>query len=336
MPTRTSSRSDFEEFVAVCSGRLLRTAYLLTGDSDVAEELLQTGLTKAWSSWQRLDAQPEPYVRRVMVTSYTDWWRRRWQPRQPADLPEGDEALGEVWVSLGRLSRRHRAVVVLRHYDGLAEEDIAEMLGSTVGTVRRQAAKAPPGLADAAEGVEEPTFQQRMSQVGSQVAVAERRRRATTAVAVASACVAVIAAFVLVPAFVPDGNPPGPTDPTPTPDGAVDAPPVLVGHQLQPVLRINGLSYEYFRSEESPRGRESLKVAVAPYSKPQALAWASPGGLIGRVVVSVDGDRVAQDPAGLLGGGVLLSANRVHLVVVRATSPTSWSRLGLAVYRLPR
>jgi len=148
--TRRDTRPDFEEFVVVCSDRLLRTAYLLTRDPALAEDLLQTGLTKAWFAWRRLDDQPEPYVRRILVNTYATWWRRRWRGERPTgDLPEpwpvtgsGPETRHDLWVALGRLPRRQRAVVVLRFFDDLTEADTAEVLSCSVGTVKSQTAKA--------------------------------------------------------------------------------------------------------------------------------------------------------------------------------------------------
>src|SRR4051794_13351384 len=68
----------FDDFVAARSRALLRTAYLLTHDHALAEDLLQTSLTKAWFAWRRIDGQPEPYVRKILVNTYsaepTDLW----------------------------------------------------------------------------------------------------------------------------------------------------------------------------------------------------------------------------------------------------------------------
>lgn len=141
----------FADFVTTRSPRLLRTAYLLTRDWALAEDLLQTSLVKAWSAWRRIDTDPEPYVRRILVNTYATWWRRRWRGEQPAaELPEpaGSEphlavdARDEVWRALGRLPRRQRAVLVLRYFEDLSEAQIAEVMGVSVGTVKSQAAKA--------------------------------------------------------------------------------------------------------------------------------------------------------------------------------------------------
>lgn len=147
MDTRGKARPDFEEFVVVCSDRLLRTAFLLTGDRARAEDLLQTALARTWFAWNRLDAPPETYVRRILVTTYTTWWRRRRRPERPAPGrprgPGGDLAgTQDLWAALDRLPRRERAVVVLRYFDDLSEADTAELLGCSPGTVKIRTAKA--------------------------------------------------------------------------------------------------------------------------------------------------------------------------------------------------
>jgi RNA polymerase sigma-70 factor (sigma-E family) len=141
---------DFDEFVAARSGRLLRTAYLLTRDQGLAEDLLQTALAKAWFAWSRID-DPEAYVRRIIVNTYSSWWRRKWHGEHPADeLPEdsahdhadGSSASHDMWQALGRLPRRQRAVIVLRYYEDLTEAETARLLECSVGTVKSQTSKA--------------------------------------------------------------------------------------------------------------------------------------------------------------------------------------------------
>src|SRR4249919_3591537 len=107
-----ASRVDFDEFVAARSSGLLRTAYLLTHDHALAEDLLQTSLAKAWFAWKRIDGNPEPYVRRILVNTYASWWRRRWNGEHPTEeLPErateqsGSEPT-DLWRALDRLPRR--------------------------------------------------------------------------------------------------------------------------------------------------------------------------------------------------------------------------------------
>jgi RNA polymerase sigma-70 factor (sigma-E family) len=143
----------FAEFVSVRSARLLRTAYLLTQDWARAEDLLQTSLAKAWFAWSRIEANPEPYVRKIIVNTYASWWRRRWNTEElTSELPERgtggpDEhaAVDErdaLWRALRRLPRRQRAVIVLRYFEDLSEAEVADALGTAVGTVKSQAARA--------------------------------------------------------------------------------------------------------------------------------------------------------------------------------------------------
>ena len=139
----------FREFVVARSPGLLRTAYLLTHDEGLAEDLLQTALTKAWFAWGRLNDDPLRYVRRILVTTAVSWRRRRWVGEQPvARLPETagrlvDSSTGQdLWAAIGRLSPRQRAVVVLRYYEDLSEAETAELLGCSVGTVKSQCARA--------------------------------------------------------------------------------------------------------------------------------------------------------------------------------------------------
>jgi RNA polymerase sigma-70 factor (sigma-E family) len=146
-----ADEADFDAFVVARSPALLRTAYLLVGDEGLAEDLLQTALTKSWFAWRRITGEPESYVRRVLVTTSASWWRRRWTRETPtADLPEQASADGadghtdrrDLWDALGRLPRRQRAVVVLRYLEDRTEAETAQLLGCTVGTVKSQSAKA--------------------------------------------------------------------------------------------------------------------------------------------------------------------------------------------------
>lgn len=144
----------FAEFVAARSGALLRTAWLLTGDAGRAEDLLQTALAATWRRWRiaLAEGNPEAYVRRVLVTTYVSWWRRKWRgevptafPPESADRADPAAAAADrdaVRRALARLSRQQRAVVVLRYAEDLSVEETARLLGCSPGTVKVQAARA--------------------------------------------------------------------------------------------------------------------------------------------------------------------------------------------------
>lgn len=150
-PRGAEPTATFDEFVAARSRALLRTAYLLTHDHALAEDLLQTALTKSWFAWRRIDGNPEPYVRKVLVNTYASWWRRKWNGEQPADeLPDTGTAdhanaagtTHDLWLALGRLPRKQRATVVLRYFEDLSEAETADVLGCSRGTVKSQLSKA--------------------------------------------------------------------------------------------------------------------------------------------------------------------------------------------------
>jgi RNA polymerase sigma-70 factor (sigma-E family) len=145
---------EFREFVAARSPALLRTAYVLTGDTHHAQDLLQTALLACARRWTgiRHREQPEAYVRRALYRHQVNWWRARARRPEiltaPPDRPaNGDHAAHTVLrhgliEALRRLPARQRAVVVLRYYEDRPEAEVAQLLGISPGTVRSQASKA--------------------------------------------------------------------------------------------------------------------------------------------------------------------------------------------------
>jgi RNA polymerase sigma-70 factor (sigma-E family) len=144
----------FAQFIESRERALQRTAWLLTGDWSLAEDLVQTALVRSWPRWERIirNDEPEVYVRKVMVNTWLTWNRRRWRGEQPAgELPDspapGDMATDVVVrlamrSALGSLTDRQRAVLVLRVFDDLPEAQVAQMLDCAVGTVKSTMSKA--------------------------------------------------------------------------------------------------------------------------------------------------------------------------------------------------
>ena len=144
---RVAEEAEFNEFVVARSSALMRTAYLLTQDHQLAEDLVQTALFKAALQWQRITGDPEPYVRRILYTESITWWRRRTRRVAESALQydDGQSGVGvDVDVdlqltlerALQRLTPRQRAVLVLRYYEDLTEVEAARVLGVGVGTVK--------------------------------------------------------------------------------------------------------------------------------------------------------------------------------------------------------
>ena len=144
----------FDDYVSARGADLLRTAWLLTGDHQRAEDLVQTALGKVWPHWSRItrdgSGSYDAYVRRVMMTTYIAWWRRRWNgeyptellPERPAAATDTTELRRDLLAALATLPRGQRAVVVLRYFEDLTEQQVAETLGVSAGTVKSQTSKA--------------------------------------------------------------------------------------------------------------------------------------------------------------------------------------------------
>ncbi|UED88588.1 SigE family RNA polymerase sigma factor [Streptomyces profundus] len=131
---------------------LLRTAYLLTGNHHDAEDLAQTALARACAHWKRVRRadDPDAYVWRVLINAHVDRFRRRrvrewltdrFPERAEADSAEQVAARGVLLPALDRLTPRQRAVVVLRYLDDRSETEVAQVLGTGVGTVRSHTAR---------------------------------------------------------------------------------------------------------------------------------------------------------------------------------------------------
>ncbi|HEY1176383.1 MAG TPA: SigE family RNA polymerase sigma factor [Phytomonospora sp.] len=146
--------AQFEEFVRTRTPALMRTAFLLTGDQHLAEDLVQSALARAHRAWSRIreEQNAEAYTRKIMYHLQVSWWRRKRLKEQHADvLPEppvtGDSAEDSVrriavWEALARLTPRQRAVLVLRFYEDRSVVETAELLSCSEGAVKSQTSKA--------------------------------------------------------------------------------------------------------------------------------------------------------------------------------------------------
>jgi RNA polymerase sigma-70 factor (sigma-E family) len=143
----------FEEFVATRGGELTRFAYVLCGDHHLAEDLVQEVLARMLPRWTRIERDvqyPDAYVRTAVVREFLSWRRRRAstetatadppEPRVPLpDAAARHAQRDELWQALAALPRSHRAVLVLRFFEDLPDDEIATVLGCKKTTVRGHA-----------------------------------------------------------------------------------------------------------------------------------------------------------------------------------------------------
>jgi RNA polymerase sigma-70 factor (sigma-E family) len=145
--------TSFRAFVDARAPALLRTAYLLTGDRHLAQDLLQTTLLKSYLRWHHIadPAATEAYVRRILIRSAATMFRRRSAGERPSGvlpevvMPDHTSAVHdrtEMWPEVLRLPARQRAVVVLRFYEDLSEADTAHALGCSRGAVKTHTSRA--------------------------------------------------------------------------------------------------------------------------------------------------------------------------------------------------
>ncbi|GAA2368321.1 DNA-directed RNA polymerase sigma-70 factor [Catellatospora methionotrophica] len=153
----------FDEYVQAGLGRWSRVAYLLTGDHHAAEDLLQNALLKLALSWRkaRIDA-PDAYLRKILYHEHVSRWRRSHHLRNEhlsERMPEhgtghdlAADAIRRILLrqALEKLTRKQRAVIVLRYFEDLSEPDAAEALGVSIGTVKSQQSRALARLREVA------------------------------------------------------------------------------------------------------------------------------------------------------------------------------------------
>ena len=153
--------AEFQAYMAARWPVLVRTAFLLTGDRFLAEDLAQTALTRVYASWRRVRRADDvdAYVRRVLVNANSGRFRKRRVAEHLVAVPQDGrshaphEPLAErsaLMAALAELPPRQRAVVVLRYWEDLSEREVASVLGCSTGTVKSQASKALARLRNSA------------------------------------------------------------------------------------------------------------------------------------------------------------------------------------------
>jgi RNA polymerase sigma-70 factor (sigma-E family) len=143
--------AQFDDWARERTPSLLRAAYVLTGQQQAAEDLVQSALEKVAVSWRRIRENPDAYARQVLYRMQIRRWRRKdfreHLTHQPPERDGRDET-GDIELrlvvesALQRLTWSQRCVLVLRFYEDLSETDAAAVLSCSVGTIKSQTHKA--------------------------------------------------------------------------------------------------------------------------------------------------------------------------------------------------
>jgi RNA polymerase sigma-70 factor (sigma-E family) len=151
---------DFAAFVVAQSNSLHRTAYLLTGDRDRAQDAVQTALLRIYQAWSRRASweNPEGYAHQVVTRVVLSSARRRWWGELPtAELPEPNGRSSSTSIqavderdalrrALLTLPVKQRSAVVLRYYLDMPEAEVAEAMQCPVGSVKSLTSRGLQGL----------------------------------------------------------------------------------------------------------------------------------------------------------------------------------------------
>jgi RNA polymerase sigma-70 factor (sigma-E family) len=140
--------AEFDAWVAARGQSLLRLAYVLSGNTADAEDVVQDALFRALPRWSRISTieDPDAYVRRMVINAHVSWWRKFRRRESPVaqvhdtavEVARPDDAL---WQACRRLPEPLRTAVVLRYYEDMEYAAIAALTGIRQGSVRSRVSR---------------------------------------------------------------------------------------------------------------------------------------------------------------------------------------------------
>lgn len=163
---RSRRDDEFREAFPRLHERAYQAAFRLLGDRVAAEDAAQEALTRAYVHWARLDERREGWVVTTTVNIVLDGFRRqkRWEAFRTSRAAGDDVAHDDAETQridlqrlLAALPRRQRQVAVLRYLEDRPVREVADLLGCSIGSVKRHAARAAASLRSAFEPETEAT-----------------------------------------------------------------------------------------------------------------------------------------------------------------------------------
>ncbi|MET7297835.1 SigE family RNA polymerase sigma factor [Embleya sp. NPDC005575] len=147
----TTGRRDFEEYARARQQQLYRTAYLLCGDADRAQDLAQTTLAKLFRHWKRASRAEnlDAYAKTVLSRTFLSEQRGRQREHEAHELGSGAPESGQhpdlrltLLAALDTLPPKPRLMVILRYWEDLSVESVAALLRCSTGNVKSQCARS--------------------------------------------------------------------------------------------------------------------------------------------------------------------------------------------------
>jgi RNA polymerase sigma-70 factor (sigma-E family) len=138
------AEQEFVEFATSRAKPLRDFAYLVCGDWHEAQDLTQQTLAKTYVAWPRIQRENvDAYARTVLVREFLSERRRRRSTERPvAAIPDGPTRADEPELrltlidALDRLPANRRVVLVLRYWNDLSVETVAEIMRTTPAAVK--------------------------------------------------------------------------------------------------------------------------------------------------------------------------------------------------------
>lgn len=156
MPGAESDADEFDAFVAAEGAALSRLAWVVAGGREQGEDLVQDTLVKAWRHWKRVRASNDArsYVRRILLNTHRTNVRF---PRREVSVGDLDSSIVEspyqrvdlrlaLEQALRRLPPKQRAVIALRYLEQRSEQEVADLMGCSPGTVKSHTSRAMSSL----------------------------------------------------------------------------------------------------------------------------------------------------------------------------------------------
>jgi RNA polymerase sigma-70 factor (sigma-E family) len=148
MVDAAADEREYTEYVTARLPALRRLAYVLSGDADRADDLVQQTIMALFVRWPKIRtvAHLDRYVRSMLVNNFINERRLAWAkvrllrqpPERVAPVDHGIEERSVVRAALANVPRRQQAVLVLRFIYDLPVAEVAEILGCSEGTVKSQ------------------------------------------------------------------------------------------------------------------------------------------------------------------------------------------------------